>query len=80
MEFTNEEKLEEIKRILRERIEGANTLELLKSLMGSVAWKKIMNLFSPELQAEADKCDTKSQESLNRKTKLLALLAEKDSF
>lgn len=80
MEFTNQEKLEEVKRILIERIEGASTFELLKSLIGSVAWKKLMNLFAPELQAEADKCDTKSQESLDRKAKLLALIAEKDSF
>lgn len=80
MEFTNQEKLEEVKRILRERIEGAGTLELLKDLIGSVAWKKLMNLFAPELQAEADKCDIESQESLDRKAKLLALKKEKDIF
>lgn len=80
MDFTNQEKLEEVKRILLERIEGAGTFELLKTLIGSVAWKKLMNLFAPELRAEADKCDTKSQESLDRKAKLLSLIAEKDSF
>lgn len=78
MEFTDQEKLEEVKRILRERIEGASTFELLKTLIGSVAWKKLMNLFAPELRAEAEKCNTESQKSLDRKAKLLAFLAEQD--
>lgn len=80
MEFTDQEKLKEIKRILLERIERVPTLEILKALIGSVAWKKLINLFAPELQAEADKCDTESQESLDRKGKLLSLIAEKDLF
>lgn len=80
MDFTDQEKLKEVKRILIERIEGAGTFELLKTLIGSVAWKKLMNLFAPELQAEADKCVADSQESLDRKAKLLSLIAEKDTF
>ncbi len=80
MDFTDQEKMEEIKRILIKKIEGVGSYEALKTLIGEVAWAKLMNFLGSDLQAEADKCDTDSQESLDRKAKLLALKDEKDTF
>lgn len=80
MEFTNQEKLKEVKRILIERIEGADSFEAFKTLIGTVAWPKLIALLGQDLQAEADQCTTDSQDSLNRRAKLLALKTEKNSL
>lgn len=80
MEFTDKEKLEEVKRIWTERIESVDSFEALKTLVGATAWPKLITLLGLNLQAEADQCGADSQESLDRKAKLLALKAEKDSF
>ena len=76
MAFTNEEKLEELRRILKEKIESVDSFEALKSLIGDVAWTRLMNLLEEKLQAEADKCDVISQAALNRKAKILALIED----
>lgn len=78
MEFTDQEKLEEIKRILMKKIEGVGSPEAFKTLVGPTAWPKLITLLGQDLQAEADQLDIDSQEALNRKAKLLSLLAEKD--
>lgn len=80
MEFTNQEKLEEVKRILTVKIAGVGSFEAFKTLVGPTAWPKLIALLGQDLQAEADQEGANSQESLNRKAKLLALLAEKDSL
>lgn len=80
MIFIDQEKMEEIKKILIARTEEIDSLEALKSLIGEAAWTKLMNFLERDLQAEADQCDVISQEALDRKAKILALKDEKDSF
>lgn len=80
MEFTDQEKLEEVKRILIAKIAGVGSFEAFKTLIGEAAWTKLMNFLEGKLQAEANQCATDSQKSLDRKAKLLALLAEKDKL
>jgi len=80
MEFTDQEKMEEIKKILIVKIKGSDSLETIKTWIGSAAWTKLMNLLDSYLQAEANQCDTTSQEVLDRKAKILALKEEKDTF
>lgn len=80
MEFTDQEKVEEVKRILIARLEGVGSLEALHTLVGDTAWAKLIQFLGTDLQSEADQCATDSQNSLNRKKKLLALLDEKDTL
>lgn len=79
MNFTDQEKMELIKRILIGKIESVDSYEALKTLIGPVAWTKLMNFLEQKLQAEADQCDIISQEALDRKAKILALKDEKDN-
>lgn len=80
MEFTDQEKMELIEKILTTRIERVDSYEALKTLIGPTAWTKLMNFLEQDLQAEADQEGANSQKSLNRQAKLLALIAEKDSL
>lgn len=80
MNFTNQEKMKIIKRILIARMEEVDSPEALKTLTGEVAWIKLMNLLDGDLQTEADQCDIISQEALAKKAKILALKEEKDTF
>ena len=80
MEFTDQEKIELIKKILIARIEEADSLETMKTWIGSTAWTKLMSLLDLYLQTEADQCNADSHEALDRKGKVLALKEEKDSF
>lgn len=76
MGFTNEEKLEEVKKILVVKIEATDSFEALKTLIGEEAWTKLMVFLEGKLQAEIDRCDVISQAALDRKAKLLALMEE----
>lgn len=76
MDFTNEEKLEEVKKILILKIEATDSFEALKTLIGQSAWTKLMVFLEGKLQAEVDKCDVISQNALDRKAKILALIDE----
>lgn len=76
MDFTNEEKLEEVKKILILKIEATDSFEALKTLIGESAWAKLMVFLEGRLQVEIDKCDVTSQEALDRKAKLLTLMEE----
>ena len=80
MDFTDQEKMEEIKKILIARIKGVDSFEALKTLIGKVAWTKLITFLEQDLQIEADQLDIDSQKALDRKTKILALKDEKDMF
>jgi len=80
MEFTEQEKVEKIKRVLIKRIENIHSLSTLKTLLKNLTWTKIKNFLDTDWQTDADQCDVNSQEQLDEKAKLLALLAEKDEF
>lgn len=80
MDFTDQEKMEEIKKILIARIKGVDSFEALKTLIGKVAWTKLITFLEQDLQTEADQLDIDSQKALDRKTKILALKNEKDTF
>lgn len=80
MEFTDQEKVTEVKRILIARIKTVSSLEALHTLIGDKAWAKLIEFLGIDFQSDADQCGIDSKESLDRKKKLLALLEEKEKL
>ena len=80
MDFTEQEKVEKIKRILIRRIENIGSLSALITMLKNLAWTKIKNFLDRDLQVDADQFDIDSQKALDEKAKILALKDEKDTF
>ena len=80
MAFTEDEKVEFIKRIIIRRIENIGSLSALKNMIKNLTWTKIKNFLDQDLQIGADQLDIDSQASLDEKAKILALKDEKDTF
>lgn len=80
MAFTDEQKVERIKRILIRRIENIGDLATLKTLIKNMTWTKIKNFLNVDFDSQADQLDIDSQDQLDEKADILALKAEKDTF
>lgn len=80
MAFTEQEKIVELKRILKAKVNMIDSVEALKSLIGSAAWDVVKMPLKNGLQSDADAEDDTSQAALTRKANLLALKDEIDEF
>jgi len=80
MDFTEQEKVEKIKRIIIRRLENIGSLSTLITILKNLTWTKIKSFLDRDLQVDADQFDIDSQKALNEKAKILALKDEKDTF
>lgn len=80
MEFSEEEKVELIKRIIIKRIQNIGSLSVLKTMIKNLTWTKIKTFLDQDLQVDADQLDINSQGLLDRKEAILMLMEEKDTF
>lgn len=80
MNYTEEEKVAKIKRILIRRIENIGSLSVLIIMLKNLTWTKIKTFFDQDLQVDIDQLDIDSQDSLDEKAKILALKDEKDTY
>lgn len=80
MEYTEQEKVEKIKKIIIRRIENIGSLSVLITLLKNLTWTKIKTFLDQDLEVDADQSGIDSQESLDEQEKNLALKAEKDTY
>lgn len=80
MEYTDEEKVEKIKRILIRRIQNIGKKDALIAMLKALTWTKIKNFLDQDLDTDAEQLGIDSQDKLDEKAKILALKDEKDTF
>jgi len=80
MEFSEREKAEKLKGIIIRRIQNISSLSVLKTMLKSLTWTKIKNFIDQDLDADAERLDINTQDSVDEKANILALKAEKDTF
>ena len=80
MALTNDRKRDEIKAMFIERVDKVGTLAALKTLIKNLTWANIKSFIQQDLQKQADNCDLRIQEWIDKKAEYLALKDELDAY